>query len=330
MLLALPVAYSLYRWHALVLRPAATVVVLQPNVPEDLKLQPEAAVQRALRSADTLVARGREDWPPRPDLMILPETVFPVLVDPVPSLGYPGRPELTGWARRLAHEFKSPVLYGAIGSQDLGGGRFRYFNSGVLVDSSGERIGRYDKRDLVPVVERVPFLNPTWFSGLQYFGGFSPGTSAPVLSTGPARFGGLICYESIFADLARTYRREGAEFLVNVTNDAWFGRGGPWWDQTTALWQHPAHLVMRAVENRIGVARSANTGISEIVDPLGRVSHETRLFEPTAISATVLTTNEVTPFTRIGDVIGWLAALSSVGAAVLLLVWLRRAPATPD
>ncbi len=319
-LLAVPVAYSLYRWHALVLRPAATVVVLQPNVPEDLKLQPEAAVQRALRSADTLIARGRANWPPRPDLVVLPETVFPVLVDPVPSLGYGGRPELAGWARELARNLSTPVLYGAIGSEDRGGGQYRYFNSGLLVDTAGRRVARYDKRDLVPVVERVPFANPAWFSGLQYFGGFSPGQSSLIFSSGAARLGVLICYESIFADLSRTYRREGADFLVNITNDAWFGRGGPWWDETTALWQHPAHLVMRAIENRIGVARSANTGVSEFVDPLGRVSQETRLFEPAAISGTVLTTDEVTPFTRMGDVIGWLCALGSVGAGFVLVM----------
>lgn len=316
-----PIAYSLYRWDALVLRPAATVVALQPDVPEDLKLQPEAAVQRALRSADTLIATVRADAPPshRPDLVVLPETVFPVLIDPVPSLGYVGRPELTGWARALGRTLRAPVLYGAIGSEDLGSGRYRYFNSAMLLDTLGRRVGRYDKRDLVPVVERVPFVNPALFSGLQYFGGFSPGRSGPIFPAGTARFGVLICYESIFADLSRAYRRGGADFLVNITNDAWFGRAGPWWDETTALWQHPAHLVLRAVENRIGIVRSANTGISEYVDPLGRVSRATRLFEPAAITATVLTTDKVTLFTRLGDVIGCLSALTA-GAAGLVMV----------
>ena len=133
-----------------------------------------------------------------------------------------------------------------------------------------------------------------------------------------ATFGVLICYESIFAGLSREFRRRGADYLVNITNDAWFGSEEPSWSRrSSALWQHPAHLVLRAIENRIGIARAANTGISEIVDPLGRVHEATELFTSAVFTADVLTTRGLTPFSRFGDVVGWLAALATAVGAVL-------------
>ena len=136
------------------------------------------------------------------------------------------------------------------------------------------------------------------------------------MSVGGAGFGVLICYESIFPQLSRTYRRQGADFLVNITNDAWFGRERPIWSRTSALTQHPSHLVMRAIENRIGVARSANTGISLFVDPRGRRSAATPLFRPATRVATVETTDGLTLYTRLGD---WPGSLGAASAVLLLL-----------
>src|SRR5690606_23789234 len=144
---------------------------------------------------------------------------------------------------------------------------------------------------------------------------------------GGPRFGVLICYESIFAGLSRTYRRAGADFLVNMTNDAWYGRE-PWWARTSALWQHPAHLTMRAIEQRVGIARAANTGISMYVDPHGRTYQRTDLFEPDVRIDTVYTTSAVTLYSRWGD---WLATMAAVATlALLVLAWRtgRRAAAT--
>src|SRR5207253_2785902 len=96
-------------------------------------------------------------------------------------------------------------------------------------------------------------------------GGFSPGSTLPLYPSPLGRFGVVICYESAFDDLARRYRAAGADFLVNITNDAWYGR-------TAGPYQHATHLVMRAIETRAGIARAANDGISEFVDPLGRTA----------------------------------------------------------
>lgn len=325
LLLLVPLAYSLVRWNSLNLRPAARVVLLQPNIPEDIKLDRRAAVDSTVRAANTLFDAALGDDPGRVDLVALPETALPILIDAIPSLPYGGRPDLEAWVAQWARRFGSPVLYGGIGANDLGGGKYDYFNSAFLIDPDGARLARYDKKFLVPIVERVPFVDPELFGGLPYFGGFAVGALGPVLRTNGARFGVLICYESIFTQLSRHYRRGGADFLVNITNDAWFGRAEPWWNRSSALSQHPAHLVMRAIENRIGVARSANTGISQLVDPLGRVSERTALFTEAVITADVMTSDSRTLYTRFGDVSGWAAALAALVAAGLA-AYGRRAP----
>lgn len=338
LVLALPVAYSAYRWRSLELLPAARVGVIQPNVPEDLKLDRSAATEAAVRSVSRLAdslrslpAGSREEAKQGLDLLVLPETVLPEAVHGLPSRGWAPRTGLLRWIGSLARGTGAAVLYGAFGLTGRGGGSYEYYNSAFLVDSTGKNVARYDKHYLVPIVERVPFIDPDWLRGVdlfglgQYFGGFGIGNSREPLRVDQLRFGVLICYESIFAELSRAYRNRGARFLVNITNDAWFGREHPWWSRSSALWQHPAHLVMRAIENRVGVVRSGNTGVSELVDPLGRRSHVTPLFRPAAFRGTVLTTASRTVYDRLGDVVGWASALGAVGAA-LALGWSSRSP----
>lgn len=322
--LAVPIAYSAVRWTTLEMRPAARVGVVQPNVPQHIKLDRAVATDSAIRSTETLVREELADAGPI-DLLVLPETAIHLEFEPVPSVGFPGRPWLEAWAAGLARRVDARFLFGSVGYDDLGGD-YEYFNSAYLMASSGERLARYDKGYLVPIVERVPFVNPRWFRGLDHFGGFGIGDRRPptlsVDDEGGARFGVLICYESIYTRLSSHYRRQGADFLVNMTNDAWFGRADDWWTQSSALWQHPAHMVMRAVETRTGVARSANTGISGIIDPLGRWSHRTELFVPAAFAGEVLTTDGSTFYVRYGDLVGWAALLAAVTGVGLC--WHRR------
>jgi apolipoprotein N-acyltransferase len=176
---------------------------------------------------------------------------------------------------------------------------------------------------LVPFVERVPFLPDSWLTGLPYFGGFGVGSGWPLLKVNGSTYGVLICYESTYPEGARTFRIKGAEVLLNITNDAWYGRE-LFYARTTALWQHPAHLVMRAIENRMGVARSANTGISLYVDPIGRVHGQTDLFESDIRIDNVLTTDEITFFTRFGDLAGNGAAFAAFLLILASLKFSRR------
>jgi apolipoprotein N-acyltransferase len=138
------------------------------------------------------------------------------------------------------------------------------------------------------------------------------------------RFGILICNESIFASHARTFRLLGADVFLNLTNDGWFG-GEAWYTRTSALWQHPAHLVMRAIEQRVGVARAANTGFSLFVDPIGRVYGQTELFQEVVRSETIYTSDVLTVYTRTGDVAGWTALLVTLGLLLIPAPWSRPA-----
>ncbi|MCG6989531.1 MAG: hypothetical protein LJF06_15310 [Gemmatimonadetes bacterium] len=148
------------------------------------------------------------------------------------------------------------------------------------------------------------------------------GKGWPLARAGGTAFAPLICYESTYPEGARHFRLAGAEVLLNITNDSWYGRE-PWWSRTTALWQHPAHMVMRAIENRVGVARAANTGISLFVDPVGRVYDATHLFQPAVEADDVYTTDIVTFYTRYGDLTGNGAATAAL-VLVLASFWLER------
>jgi apolipoprotein N-acyltransferase len=331
-LLMLPVGYSLIRWSTLETRPAARVLVVQPNIPEDLKLDREAALDSsriALGELTSSALAAESDI----DLIVWPETAQPYF--------YERARDWTLWAAGLARRNDVALLFGTLDFVRYDNGAFDYYNAALFLSSEGTNAGLYRKHHLVPIVERVPYVPLSWLrrlrmkaalgwrlplvgdvgSFLQWFGGFGRGKEEPVLNVNGSGFGVLICYESIFPGLSREYRRAGADYLVNITNDAWFGRERPWWSQTSALYQHPAHLVMRAIENRVGIARSANTGISLFVDPRGRVRQATPLFRPDARIATVETTDGLTVFTRLGDWIGWLCAAGS--AFLLLALWWR-------
>ena len=314
--LALPAGYSVYRWTTLETRPAVRVGVIQPNVPEHIKLEGSAAIDSALASTARLLATRSDRWRRDVDLVLLPEVTLPELLEPGTGGRFGRAPELRAWAAGLAARLDADLLVGAYGYDWTGEGTL--YNSAFFVDPEGRWGDRYDKIELVPVVERVPFVNPEWFAFMgPYFGGLGVGDVPRLHETDGREFGVLICYESIFSELTRAYRRRGADFLVNITNDAWFGRAEPWWSRSSALWQHPAHLVMRAVETRVGIARAANTGISEIVDPRGRTHRRTRLFEEAAFTGTVRTTRGLTFYVRHGDLAGWASALLALAAVGL-------------
>jgi len=307
---ALPAGYGFWRAATLELRPAATIAVVQPNIPEELKMQRQAAVDSSLTALTHLTLRVPRD---AVDLIVWPEVAIPAILES------PFESHLQEPVRQLSGLVGAPILVGAYGMRERGRQRPILYNSAFLATGTGLTGEVYHKRHLVPFVERIPFVDPaaleTILGRLDYFGGLGSGDDAPLFRLGGGRFGVLICYESIFASQSRAFRLGGGDYLVNMTNDAWYGRE-PWYTRTSALWQHPAHLVMRAVELRIGIARSANTGISMFVDPLGRTSERTALFEPDVRVGTVYTTDGLTLYARWGD---WLATASAMAAVLLLL-----------
>lgn len=302
----LALGYGLVRERQIATRPVGVVAVIQPNIEEKWdggpdKPDPDSIVYGTARLAE----QALEETQAR--LVVWPEVAVPDYFVRHP-----------GWYRSIASlaiRHQAEQLVGGLDWARPDGG-FEYYNAAFLFDRLGRADAQpvYHKQYLVPITERVPFVNPRWFK-LTFFGGFAEGDAGPVYRVGIGTFGVLICYESIFENLARDYRRRGGEFLVNITNDAWFGR-------TSAPYQHAAHLVMRAIENRMGVARAANTGISEFVDPLGREHRRTGLYVRTFVADTLVTSDHVTLYTRWGDWLGWLSVVVAIGFGGF--AWWRR------
>jgi apolipoprotein N-acyltransferase len=176
----------------------------------------------------------------------------------------------------LARETGVPIFLGTPDYQVRDGGRVTYTNSGAFMDSRGFLGGRMDKILLVPFGERLPFTAVLPFLNRLDFGeaDFLPGTFPIVFHPGDWGFGALVCFEAIFPGLSAKYVEEGAEMLVAITNDSWFGAG-------SGAEQHARMATVRCVETGCGMARAANSGISMGIDPFGRTFGETALFERT-------------------------------------------------
>ena len=155
---------------------------------------------------------------------------------------------------------RTNLLVGTVAAQ---GGK--YFNSAALINPDGEVIGRYDKIHLVPFGEYIPLKEVFGFlDTVVPIGEASKGRDFVLFDVNSLKFGVLICFEDVFPELARAFVKKGAHFLVNITNDAWYGK-------TSSHYQHLSASVLRAVENRVFLLRSANTGISCFIDPKGRI-----------------------------------------------------------
>ncbi|MGH7419712.1 MAG: apolipoprotein N-acyltransferase [Candidatus Rokuibacteriota bacterium] len=315
--IVLALAYGVWRMRTVPVREAGVVGLIQPN--EGFREKWEAAhadsvVGKLVGMTRQVVAASH------PDLIIWPEAALPGYVVV--------QPDWNAVIGRSAREARAPIFTGGLhvdtqadGSSD----RPPYYNAAFFFDTTGlwQPYAVYAKHYLVPVVERVPFFPVRWFRripGLQrWSGGFSAGRALPVYDSPVGRFGVVICYESAFEDLPRRYRRQGAEFLVNITNDAWFGR-------TSAPAQHASHLVLRAIETRMGVARAANSGISEFVDPLGRAYAATRLDTDAVVADTLRTSDVRTLYVRLGDWVGTLVVVTTLGFVLVLVLPVSRLP----
>jgi len=251
-------------------------------------------------------------------LVIWPETATPTLLLMDPA-NY-------GYVKSAAAMIRRPILTGfpdtdldppapPPGTEPVR----RYFNAAGLILPGEGVVESYRKMRLVPFSEWMPIpgLNRVNFGQSN----FTPGDTLHVFTglgsaqgNGGARFAVLICFESIFPDLARDFVRHGARFLVNITNDQWFGR-------SPAPYQHLTMAVFRAVENRVGVARAANTGVSGLIDRTGRIREATGLFVPATVTGSVDVGTGETFYTRHGD---WILLLSAALLALAVLPALRR------
>lgn len=285
--------------------PTATAVVrvavVQGAIDQSVKWDREwqertLAIYRRLTSAAV---------PQEPRLIVWPETAVPFFLSEDP------RTATIADAARQAH------AYLLTGAPDLRSGAPR--NSAVLFGPDGAAHGEYDKRHLVPFGEYVPLKRLLWFVNVLAggaIGEFAPGTAPNVFPTSVGRVGVFICYEAIFPSDVRDVVLAGADVLVNITNDAWFGR-------SAAPIQHLAMATFRAIETQRYVIRAANTGISAIVAPDGEIIQASALFTPAVLVGNVSPIVRRTPYVQYGDAFAWGTVAVS---AIAMLVSIRARP----
>ncbi len=274
--------------------PSLNVSMIQGDIDQSVKWDP--LYQRS--TVGTYVSLSLQASPVPPGLIVWPETAMPFYFQDIDQR----HRDVVQVARKTGNW----LLFGGPGYRIGAGGLISYSNSAFLLSPAGELAGRYDKVHLVPYGEYVPLrkLFPFISKLAVGVGDFQVGEGFfPVPLMGGRKIGILICYEGIFPESARAYRNRGANLLVNITNDAWFGK-------TSAPYQHLSMTVFRAVENRLFLVRAANTGISAIVDPAGRIAKHTNLFERTTLSGQVKFLDEKTCYTLYGDIFVYACIIS--------------------
>jgi len=252
------------------------------------------------------------------DLIVWPESPAPF---------YARDPAFLHVVGGLARDTHTSVVAGSIGVDPASmstGPESKVFNSALLVNPEGEAAGRYDKVHLVPFGEYLPFPSIFGFAGglTKEVGEFTHGASRAPLDAGSTRLGIFICYESIFPDEVRQFARDGAQVLVNISNDGWYGDSGAWK-------QHLQQTRMRAIENGRWLLSATNTGLTAAIDPWGRVVAQAPRKQRTALVAPYALNSGTTFYTRHGDWFAFACAIISVVVSLQSLV-VRKNKKTND
>jgi apolipoprotein N-acyltransferase len=290
--------------------PKMKIAVVQGNIEQDQKWSPSMRLETIdiyTRLSEQAIAQ--ENGPPA--LLVWPETALPFLITDNPY--YRRLKNILITKQKIWLLSGAPFYKEVEGKKSQGAREVLSYNSAYLFTPEGETGARYDKQHLVPFGEYVPLSDYLTLPGplVENIGNFSSGKPGKPLSCQGAAIGVLICFESIFPKLARDWTANGANLLVNITNDAWFGR-------SSAPWQHLSMSVFRAVENRRSLARSANTGVSAFVDPLGRISGISPLFQPFYLVADVPLLQTKTMFVSFGHYFGLLCFLACIPFVFLI------------
>jgi apolipoprotein N-acyltransferase len=317
-LLAAWVGYGHYRQGqmaaAMAASPTIKTAVIQGNIQQGEKWDPKI-VQATLETYARLTrktlaeAKSTEDSSTTP-LVIWPETAAPFFFNHTPGQDT----SLDLMVRNIARENQCYLLFGAPASEERPAGELLY-NRAYLLNPKGETVASYDKSHLVPWGEYVPLQRVFFFlqKMVPQIGDFVEGPVGATLTLPQGKIGVLICYESIFGYLSRAQVQNGAHLLVNITNDAWFGR-------TSAPFQHMSMAVLRCVENRVSLARAANTGISAFIRGDGRILWTSPLEEEAGQAMDLPWLPGGTFYTSYGYIFPWLCVL----LAAYVLLFSRR------
>jgi len=260
-----------------------SVGIVQPNIDPNLKFTSTMRNETFNRLIYLSQMCARDSV----DLIIWPETATPIF------LKSPGKYQQTVF--KLS---KSANILIFTGTPIYNRKRHEIYNGAVLIEPEKGIGQEYRKLHLVPFGEHIPF--DRYIPLLKKIdlgqGDYSSGSEYTIFKTKNFKFSCLICFESIFPELSREFVNRGANFLVNITNDGWFGKiSGPQ--------QHNDMAILRTVENGVPLLRSANTGISMVVDQYGRILKETKLFETTFLTARISIKNNKTIYQKIGDIL---------------------------
>lgn len=288
--------------------PTVQVGIIQGNIPQEDKWDSDKAERSINVYRDAVAELGNSPV----DIIVWPEASFPWYI----KTDFTGlNPRVLGLDQNILGPLPYTLL-GAISETPAGD----FYNSAILLNAQGDIAGRYHKVHLAPFGEYIPYEKILFFAKklTKPAGSFLAGDENIVFSTGEFKFAPLICYEDVFPEISRKAVRNGAEFLVNMTNNAWFG-------QTAAPYQQLALSVFRSVENRRYLLRSTNTGISAIVDPTGRILVESGMFEPAIMVANVGRLHLQSLYSELGDWFAWgCAAYAAFGIVIISILGLWR------
>jgi apolipoprotein N-acyltransferase len=294
-----------------------TALLVQPNIPIlEAAMWTKEYFQNTLRDLTAVSLHpGGEKFAAEKqerhfDLVVWPES---------PSPFYTNDPMFRDAVSALARQAGTWVVAGSIGiipAMQSGGRSSQILNSAALVSPQGEWAGRYDKVHLVPFGEYLPFPQVFAFAGglTKEVGEFQHGASHTPLDAGGQRLGTFICYESIFPDEVRLGPLQGAQVLVNISNDGWYGDSGAWR-------QHLQQTEMRAIENDRWLLAATNTGMTASIDPYGRIVAATPRKVRTALAAPYALSAGTTFYTRHGDWFAYLCAIISAGVLLARFVF---------
>jgi len=320
LLMVAALAFGSYRVRQVDSVPAAgkfRAAMVQGNIPQTLKWNPDYLNQSFKVYVDETVDASRQGV----DVVIWPEAAAEFLFQPDDN--YP--PQFAAEAQyrdatlKLAKATGDALLFGApaLGSED---GHPGFFNRAYLVSPDGKVAAHYDKMQLVPFGEYVPMRTLFGFFVeriVHGFGDMLPGREQTLFDVKGAKLGILICYESIFPDLTRRAVNGGADVLVNITNDAWYG-------MSSAPYQLLAMAAMRSVETKVPMIRVANTGISAIILPTGRVTASTPLFKRDTEIEDLSWRPVRTVYTIVGDLFAEICFVFFAAGFVWAWRWPRR------